>query len=88
MEVSLHKGKIILVPKAAIDRSSFPTADEDYTPAQRRAIDARLAEAEDDIKHGRVHGPFATHEAMMTFLKGATGKPRKTAARKRNRTKK
>ena len=69
MEVSFQDGKIIGVPKTLIDRSSFPTADSDYTPVQRRVIDARLAEAEEDIKHGRIHGPFTTHEAMMAHLK-------------------
>jgi AbrB family looped-hinge helix DNA binding protein len=79
MEASFHKGKIILVPKVVIDRSSLPTADGDYTAAQRRVIDARLAEAEEDIKHGRVHGPFKTHEAMMTYLnKEVVEKPRAT----------
>ena len=86
MEASFHEGKIIFVPKVLIDRSSFPTADGDYTPAQRRAIDARLAEAEEDIKHGRVHGPFKTHEAMMTFLNKEVVK--KSHAKKVSRNKK
>lgn len=63
-----HKGAMTIPTKVVIGPSSFPTADGDYTPAQRRAIDAQLAEAGEDIKHGRVHGPFKTHEAMMTFL--------------------
>ena len=29
-----------------IDRSKFPTAADEYTPDQRRMINARLAEAE------------------------------------------
>lgn len=66
VEASFHRGKIILTPKLPVDRSQFPTADDEYTPAQRRAIDARLAESEEDLKrtagsdglrrHGRV-GP-------------------------------
>lgn len=79
MEASFHDGKIIFVPKVLIDRSSFPAADGDYTPAQRRVVDARLAEAEEDIKNGRVHGPFKTHEAMMAVLNKEVGKkPRAT----------
>jgi len=39
IEASVQRGKIVLTPKMAIDRSMFPTADSDYTPAQRRIID-------------------------------------------------
>ena len=42
--------------------------DDEYTLAQRRYIDARIAEGLDDVKHGRVHGPFETHDAMISFL--------------------
>lgn len=59
-----------------IDRSNFPSADSDYTPAQRRVIDTRLAEAEADIKAGRVHGPFNTHKEMMAFLNKGVSKGR------------
>src|SRR6266404_5131312 len=50
--------------------SKRPSADEDYTPAQRRVIEARLQESEEDLEKGRVHGPFATHQAMTAFLEG------------------
>jgi len=43
---SFQRGKIIVTPRTVIDRSKFPTADDEYAPAQRRVIDARLAEAE------------------------------------------
>ena len=36
-------------------------ADDDYTPEQRRFMDARMAEGLDDVKLGRVAGPFDTH---------------------------
>lgn len=52
-----------------IDRSKFPTADDDYTPAQRRIIDARLAQADKDIEEGRTYGPFDTAEAMIGHMK-------------------
>jgi AbrB family looped-hinge helix DNA binding protein len=85
MEASFHQGKIILIPKVVIDRSSFPTADADYTPAQRRVIDARLAKAEEDIKKGRTHGPFKTAAEASSFVSKEI-KTRK-AARKRKTTK-
>ena len=37
-----------------IDRSPFPNADDEYTPEQRRSIDAQLDEAE----KSPAHGPF------------------------------
>ncbi len=43
--------------------SKPPAADDEYTPEQRRIIDARLDKADEDIKAGRVHGPFTAKEA-------------------------
>ena len=68
VEASFQRGKIILTPKPVIDLSQFPNADDEYTPAQRRIIDARLDKADEDIKAGRVHGPFGNHEEMVEFL--------------------
>jgi AbrB family looped-hinge helix DNA binding protein len=79
MEASFDKGRIVLVPKLLIDRSKFPTADDEYTPAQRKVIDARLAEADEDIKKGLVHGPFGGHKELMVFLHE---KKRKAGGRK------
>ena len=61
--------KIVITPQVMVDRSKFPSADDEYTPAQRRIIDARLAESDDDIKHGRVYGPFNTHKEFMASLR-------------------
>ena len=69
VEASFRRGKIILTPKVVIDRSQFPTADDEYTPAQRRALDARLAESTEDIKTGRTYGPFNTAEEAVKFLR-------------------
>ena len=49
---------------------------DDLTPAQRRTIDARLAEGLEDIKQGRVHGPFSTHAELRACLHGKTKKKR------------
>jgi hypothetical protein len=40
VEAAYKGGKIVLTPKVTIDRSKFPTADDEHTPAQRRVIDA------------------------------------------------
>ena len=47
----------------------LPTADEEYTPAERRAIDARLAEA----RKGPYYGPFKTANHAVAFLRKEIG---------------
>jgi AbrB family looped-hinge helix DNA binding protein len=62
VEVTSTKGKVIIKPKKLVD------ADAVLTPAQRAVIDTRLAEAEEDIKAGRVGGPFATVDQLKRHL--------------------
>jgi bifunctional DNA-binding transcriptional regulator/antitoxin component of YhaV-PrlF toxin-antitoxin module len=50
-------GIIAIIPK-------LPDSDDEYSPAQRRAIDRRLAKADADIQAGRAHGPFESAEEM------------------------
>ena len=64
----MRRGKIVLTPKLVIDRSEFGNADDEYTPEQRRIIDARLAKSDEDIRHGRVFGPFNTAEEMAASI--------------------
>ena len=45
VEAVFHRGKIVLTPKVVIDSLTFPTSDDEYTPSQRRIIDARLAQS-------------------------------------------
>ena len=52
-----------------IDRSKFPTTDDEYTPAQRRIIDARLAKAMLEVKKGRVSPAFDTIAGFAASLK-------------------
>jgi hypothetical protein len=47
-----------------IDPSKLPTADDKYTPDQRRIIDAGIAEGE----KGPYYGPFASAEEVEEFL--------------------
>ena len=42
-----------------------PVAGDDYTPAQRQIIDARLAEA----RKGPYHGPFLSAEEAIKFIR-------------------
>jgi AbrB family looped-hinge helix DNA binding protein len=65
---AFRRGRIVMTPKLAIDRSRFPTADGEYTPAERRAIDAGLAKADADIKAGRVSKAFSDHGEFIAAL--------------------
>ena len=56
-------GKVItIVPK-------LPSADDEYTPAERGAADAQLAEAWEDVRKGRVSPKFDTVDELLTSLK-------------------
>ena len=83
VEASVQNGKIVLTPTLVIDRSKFPTADDEYTPAQRKVIDARLAKADEDIKKGRTFGPFNTADEMVASMKHEL--KRRAAAKKLKR---
>ena len=70
VDVRAIGNKIVITPQVVIDRSQFPNADDEYTPAQRRIIDARLDESEEELKNGRGYGPFSTAEEMIAHMKG------------------
>jgi AbrB family looped-hinge helix DNA binding protein len=45
VDVKAARGKIILTPQVVMDRSAFPNApnaNDEYTPEQRKFVDARL----------------------------------------------
>jgi bifunctional DNA-binding transcriptional regulator/antitoxin component of YhaV-PrlF toxin-antitoxin module len=67
LEFRVSGGIINIIP-------ALPSADDEYTPEQRKIIDARLAEGLADIKAGRVYGPFETHEDLMNSLRSHTKK--------------
>ncbi len=69
VEFKVSGGVINIIPK-------LPAADDEYTPAQRRAIDARLETA----REGPYYGPFDSAEQMLASMKG---KKRKRARPKR-----
>src|SRR5258708_5090557 len=62
LEFKVSGGIINIVPK-------LPTADGEYTPQQRKIIDAELAEGLADLKAGRVVGPFKNGAEIASFLK-------------------
>ena len=67
LEFKVSGGIINIIPK-------LPTADDEYTPEQRRIIDAGIAEGMEDFRKGRSHGPFTADEAV-NFLKSQMNRP-------------
>ena len=77
LEFRVSGGIINIIPE-------LPSADDEYTPAQRRSIDARLAKSVDEFKNGRGFGPFDTADEMIVHMKAQLKK--RAAARKTKRT--
>src|SRR5690242_884317 len=75
VDVKVSGRRIIVTPTLVVDRSKFPIADDEYTPEQRRLINARLVEAE----KGPYYGPFKSGAEVAAFLKKwkAKNKPAK-----------
>jgi len=46
-----------------------PDADDEYTPAEHRAIDRGIAASEKDYAAGKSYGPFETAEEAIASLK-------------------
>jgi bifunctional DNA-binding transcriptional regulator/antitoxin component of YhaV-PrlF toxin-antitoxin module len=61
LEFRVSGGIITILPK--------PSTDDEYTPEQRRVIDAQLAEGLADVKAGRTFGPFESADAMIAHMK-------------------
>ena len=75
VELSLKNGKTVITPKVVMDRSQVSNADDEYTPAQRRIIDARIAKADADIRAGRVSKAFSGHGEFIAALHKEATKP-------------
>lgn len=75
IEFRASGGMITIVPKLA-------SADDEYTPEQRRIVDAQLAGGLADIKAGRVRGPFSTHKEFVGSLHAAAKKVSRKPAKR------
>lgn len=69
LEFKVSGGIISILPK-------LPSADDEYTPEQRRRIDAEL----DEASKGPYYGPFETADAAITFLNQEIRKRRTSKA--------
>ena len=72
LEFRVSGGIINIIPE-------LPAADDEYTPEQRRMIDAQL----DEATKGPYYGPFETADAAIKFLhkeirKRKSSKPKTT----------
>ena len=76
VEFKVSGGIINIIPK-------LPSADNEYTPQQRRVINARLAKALKETKAGKAHGPFSSVREMAAFLKQEAKKVATNAKRPR-----
>ena len=76
LEFRVSGGIINIVPK-------LPSADDEYTPAQRRVVDREIAKGLEDIKKGRVHGPFNTANEAIASLKRLASARKPTTLKKR-----
>lgn len=76
--LKVSRGTITLLPKGA-------SADDEYTPAQRRAIDRGVAQGEKEYRQGKTAGPFDTAEEFLADLHRESAK---LDAKKRKRTRK
>ena len=65
VDVRAVGNKIVITPQLVVDRSKFPTADGEYTPEERRAINASLTESE----KGPYYGPFKSGVEIAAFMK-------------------
>jgi AbrB family looped-hinge helix DNA binding protein len=74
LEFRFSGGIINIIPK-------LPSADDEYTPEQRRTIDAGIAEA----RKGPYYGPFNTADEMIAHMK-AELKKRAAAKKSKHRS--
>lgn len=47
----------------------LPSADDEYTPEQRRIVDREIAKGLEDVRKGRTLGPFDTPDQAIRFLR-------------------
>jgi len=84
VEFKAAPGKITIVSKpAAVPRTPASTTDDEYTPEQRRIIEAQLAEGLEDIREGRVSRRFDTVDEMLASMKAGRKAPPRRKIRSR-----
>jgi len=80
VEFKTAPGMITIISKPSV---VAPATDDEYTPEQRRIIDAQLAEGLDDIRKGRVSRRFDTVDEMLASMKARKRNPPRRKIRSR-----
>ena len=62
LEIEIRNGTLVLTPKALVDKH----------------LEERLSEALDDVKKGRVQGPFRSAKAVVQSLRRSSKRPSKS----------
>lgn len=78
VEFKISRREITIVWKS-------PSADDEYTPLQRRAIDLRLKKALAEVKEGRTAAPFNTAGEMIASIKRGLAKSGAKKSKSRSR---
>jgi hypothetical protein len=75
MAVTLRGNARLIVPRGIVRKAGLrPGDDDEYTPAQRRAILAHAKAGLKEIQQGKGYGPFATGAEVRTFVESAISK--------------
>lgn len=75
LDMKVRSNCVVLTRKAVDD------TEDELTSEQRKIIDAQLAEGLEDVRMGRVFGPFDTAEALVASMR-REGKKLASASRK------
>src|SRR5260370_13484746 len=77
LDMSVRSNCVVLTRKSP----QFPDDEVEYSSKQRRIIDAELGKGLEDVKMGRVYGPFKTAAELVASIKSELRKrARKKAA--------
>ena len=80
VEFKATPGMITIVSKPP---AASPSTEDEYTPEQRRIIEAQIAEGLEDIRKGRVSPRFDTVEEMLASMKAGRKSSRRQKIRDR-----
>ncbi len=77
--VKIGASRQVIIPKKIHDRLGLQPGDylevelqdDKVVLTPKALVEKRLAEALDDVKHGRIHGPFRSAKEMLRALHGA-----------------
>ena len=85
--VTVNEEYQVLIPQNLCEQIGLHVGDEleakvergKITLTRKSLVHQAIVEGLEDIKRGRVYGPFDTVDAMLASLKGAKGRPESPA---------